>query len=121
MYILLYHCIQLESFDTKIITQQPILTHPGLVYQLAHPVVAHKLPSKEVNMTSYDELYNLAQGSEMNARQEAKPDDDDPDRFYWVREKDNSFTQRSRSTIESGVIGPFVWYVEDGIFYAVRV
>ena len=70
-------------------------------------------------MTSHGELYNLAQGSEMNKPQEAKPEDDDPNRFYWVREKNNTYTQRNRFTIDSGVLGQCKWFVDDGKFYAV--
>ncbi|KAH6664936.1 hypothetical protein B0J14DRAFT_551449 [Halenospora varia] len=62
-----------------------------------------------------------AQGLEMNKKQEMKPADDDPNRFYWVRELDNSWSQRNRLTIDSGDIGDCRWYAKDGEFYAVRL
>ena len=62
-----------------------------------------------------------AQGLEMNERQEMKPADDDPLRMYWVRELDNTWTQRNRLTIDSGDIGELRWYAHEGIFYAVRL
>ena len=62
-----------------------------------------------------------AQGEEMSKRQEMKPADDDPFRFYWVRELDQSWSQRNRMTIDSGDIGDCRWYAKDGAFYAVRL
>ncbi|RDL34399.1 uncharacterized protein BP5553_07527 [Venustampulla echinocandica] len=62
-----------------------------------------------------------AQGLGMNKKQDMKPADDDPHRFYWVREFDNTWSQRSRMTIDSGDIGECRWYAKDGEFYAVRL
>ncbi|PMD40650.1 hypothetical protein L207DRAFT_554340 [Hyaloscypha variabilis F] len=62
-----------------------------------------------------------AQASNINEKQEMKPADDDPYRMYWVRELDNSWTQRNRLTIDSGDIGDCRWYAIDGQFYAVRL
>lgn len=62
-----------------------------------------------------------AQGLGMNKKQEMKPADDDPLRMYWVRELDNTWTQRNRLTIDSGDIGDCRWYAIDGTFYAVRL
>ncbi|UNI21355.1 hypothetical protein JDV02_007351 [Purpureocillium takamizusanense] len=51
--------------------------------------------------------------------QDMKPGDDDPSRFYWVREIDGNWTQRSRYSIDQI---PCRWYVTDeGWFYAVRL
>lgn len=62
-----------------------------------------------------------AHGTKMNAQQDMKPADDDPFRMYWVRELDNTWTQRNRLTIDSGDIGQCRWYAMDGQFYAVRL
>lgn len=52
--------------------------------------------------------------------QEFKPADDDPSRFYYVREVDGNWTQRNRFTIDH--MGDCRWYVTDeGWFYAVRL
>ncbi|TVY40829.1 hypothetical protein LSUB1_G002718 [Lachnellula subtilissima] len=58
---------------------------------------------------------------EMDKPQEMKPADDDKFRFYWVRELDNTWSQRNRLTIDSGDIGDVRWYAKDGTFYAVRL
>jgi len=62
-----------------------------------------------------------AAGLEMDKPQEMKPADDDKFRFYWVRELDNTWSQRNRLTIDSGDIGDVRWYAKDGTFYAVRL
>ncbi|GAO14166.1 hypothetical protein UVI_02037510 [Ustilaginoidea virens] len=52
--------------------------------------------------------------------QDFKPADDDPSRFYYVREVDGNWTQRNRFTIDH--MGNCRWYVTDeGWFYAVRL
>ncbi|CAG8948699.1 hypothetical protein HYFRA_00001820 [Hymenoscyphus fraxineus] len=53
-------------------------------------------------------------------KQEMKPADDDPHRWYWVRELDDTWTQRNRLTIDSDGFGEVIWYVNKGEFYAVR-
>lgn len=45
------------------------------------------------------------QTPDANKKQDMKPSDDDPHRMYWVREIDNTWTQRNRLTIDSGDIG----------------
>lgn len=51
--------------------------------------------------------------------QDFKPKDDDPSRYYMVRELDNTWTQRNRYTIDALNCR---WYLADqGYFYAVRV
>ena len=57
----------------------------------------------------------------VNGKDEMVPADPDPFRMYWVRELDQTFTQRDRRTIDSGDIGDCRWYVKDGKFYAVRL
>lgn len=52
--------------------------------------------------------------------QDFKPSDDDPSRFYYVREVDGTWTQRNRYSIDH--MGDCRWYVTDeGWFYAVRL
>lgn len=52
--------------------------------------------------------------------QDFKPADDDPSRYYPVREVDGNWTQRNRFTIDN--LGDCRWYVTDaGYFYAVRM
>lgn len=52
--------------------------------------------------------------------QDFKPMDDDPLRYYPVRELDGNWTQRNRLTIDN--LGDCRWYVSDtGYFYAVRL
>ncbi|KAK7415118.1 hypothetical protein QQX98_006150 [Neonectria punicea] len=52
--------------------------------------------------------------------QDFKPADDDPSRYYYVREVDGHWTQRNRFTIDH--LGDCRWYVtNDGWFYAIRM
>lgn len=64
---------------------------------------------------------NFAEHSNINAKQEMKPADDNPGRYYWVRELDDTWTQRNRFTIDSGDIGECRWYVDMGRWYAIRL
>lgn len=68
-----------------------------------------------------EQQISTAENTGMNAKQDMKPADDDPLRMYWVRELDNTWTQRNRVTIDSGDIGECRWYAIDGVFYAVRL
>jgi hypothetical protein len=62
----------------------------------------------------------FAHSNKMFQPQEFKPSDDDPSRFYYVRELDGNWTQRNRFTIDH--MGDCRWYVTDeGWFYAVRL
>lgn len=57
---------------------------------------------------------------EINEGQQMQPDDPDRFRMYWVRELDDTWTQRNRVTIDSGDLGRIKWYaMHGGIFYAV--
>jgi len=63
-----------------------------------------------------------AQGLEMDKGQEMKPADDDPMRWYWVRELDGTYTQRNRLTIDSPEFGDVRWFAQEGgKFYAARL
>ncbi|KAF4453098.1 hypothetical protein F53441_4158 [Fusarium austroafricanum] len=62
----------------------------------------------------------FAHANKMYEPQDFKPADDDPSRFYYVREVDGNWTQRNRFTIDH--MGDSKWYVTDeGWFYAVRL
>lgn len=61
----------------------------------------------------------FAHANKLFEAQDFKPSDDDPSRFYYVREVDGNWTQRNRFTIDH--MGDCRWYVTDeGWFYAVR-
>lgn len=61
-----------------------------------------------------------AQTNRMFEPQDFKPSDDDPSRFYYVRELDGNWTHRSRFSIDQAE--DCRWYVTDeGWFYAVRL
>lgn len=63
---------------------------------------------------------NFAQGNRLFEPQDFKPSDDDPSRFYYVRELDGNWTQRNRFSIDH--MGDCRWYVTDeGWFYAIRL
>ncbi|RGP80956.1 hypothetical protein FLONG3_882 [Fusarium longipes] len=62
----------------------------------------------------------FAHANKLYEPQDFKPADDDPSRFYYVREVDGNWTQRNRFTIDH--MGDSKWYVTDeGWFYAVRL
>jgi hypothetical protein len=62
----------------------------------------------------------FAHANKLFEPQDFKPSDDDPSRFYYVREVDGNWTQRSRFSIDQ--MGDCRWYVTDeGWFYAVRL
>ncbi|KAI9897165.1 hypothetical protein N3K66_008187 [Trichothecium roseum] len=63
---------------------------------------------------------NFAYNNRLFEPQDFKPADEDPGRFYYVREVDGNWTQRSRFSIDH--IDNVRWYVTDeGWFYAVRL
>lgn len=63
---------------------------------------------------------NFAHSNKLFEPQDFKPSDDDPSRFYYIRELDGNWTQRNRFTIDH--MGDCRWYVTDeGWFYAVRL
>ncbi|EPE03526.1 hypothetical protein F503_06699 [Ophiostoma piceae UAMH 11346] len=82
----------------------------------------HPEPALGVGQTPTEvlqEQLEFAYNNNMYEPQDFKPADDDKSRFYWVREMDGNWTQRSRATIDH--IG-CRWYITDsGMFYAVRL
>ena len=51
--------------------------------------------------------------------QDFKPADDNPSKYYFVREVDGNWTQRNRFTIDK--MGDCRWYITDeGTWYAAR-
>lgn len=82
----------------------------------------HPEPAMGVGQTpneTLQEQLEFAYANNMYEPQDFKPADDDKSRFYWVRELDGNWTQRSRATIDH--IG-CRWYITDsGVFYAVRL
>ena len=65
------------------------------------------------------EQVEFAYANELYESQDFKPADDNPSRFYFVREVDGNWTQRNRFTIEN--LGDCRWYITgEGYFYAVR-
>ncbi|PHH76532.1 hypothetical protein CDD83_4240 [Cordyceps sp. RAO-2017] len=75
-----------------------------------------------VGRTPNEEMLRQIQFAHQNKLfepQDFKPGDDDPSRFYFVREVDGNWTQRNRYTIDQLACR---WYVTDeGWFYAVRL
>lgn len=62
----------------------------------------------------------FAHANRLYEPQDFKPADEDPGRFYWLREVDGNWTQRSRHTLDN--LGDIRWYVTDeGWFYAVKL
>ena len=62
----------------------------------------------------------FAYSNQLFEPQEFKPADDDPSRFYYVRELDGNWTQRNRFSIDH--MGNCRWFITDeGWFYAVRL
>jgi len=64
----------------------------------------------------------VAQNLGMNVSQKTQPGDPNPDLYYWVRERDDTWTQRDRRTIDSGQLGDIRWYTQGpGLYYAERL
>lgn len=63
----------------------------------------------------------IAENNKVNEAQSIAPADPNPERMYWVREFDGTWTLRNRLTIESGDIGDWTWYIDpsNNTFYAV--
>ncbi|KAK0386332.1 hypothetical protein NLU13_6169 [Sarocladium strictum] len=63
--------------------------------------------------------HQFAHANNLFEPQDFKPADDDPSRYYYVREVDGNWTQRNRFSIEN--TGDCRWFVTpEGWFYAVR-
>ncbi|EPE28726.1 hypothetical protein GLAREA_09847 [Glarea lozoyensis ATCC 20868] len=93
--------------------QAPTYAYPP--YPYAPPQWAHP------GATPSEVLTQNIMHTETSAKQEMKPADDDPHRFYMVRELDGSWSRRNRMTIDSGDIGECRWFAREGEFYAVRL
>ncbi|CAK7204366.1 hypothetical protein SEUCBS139899_007122 [Sporothrix eucalyptigena] len=82
----------------------------------------HPEPAMGVGQTPSEvlqEQLEFAYANNLYEPQDFKPADDDKSRFYWLRELDGNWTQRSRATIDH--LG-CRWYITDGgVFYAVRL
>jgi hypothetical protein len=65
------------------------------------------------------EQREFAEKSHMFEPQDFKPSDDDPSRYYMVRELDGHWTQRNRFTIDH--LGCRWYLADEGYFYAVRL
>ncbi|CAK7223822.1 hypothetical protein SBRCBS47491_005336 [Sporothrix bragantina] len=82
----------------------------------------HPEPAMGVGQTPNEvlqEQLEFAYANNLYEPQDFKPADDDKSRFYWLRELDGNWTQRSRATIDH--LG-CRWYITDGgVFYAVRL
>jgi hypothetical protein len=90
------------------------------------PVVSGNIPPPEISgfgKTASEVAAEHAQFAYANGvfePQDFKPADDDPSRFYPVREVDGNWTQRSRMTIDN--LGDCRWFITpEGYFYAVRL
>lgn len=83
---------------------------------------AHPEPALGVGLTESETLQQqieFAHANRLYEPQDFKPADEDKSRFYWLRELDGNWTQRSRLTIDSLSCR---WYMTDnGFFYAVRL
>ena len=63
---------------------------------------------------------HFAYANNMFEPQDIKPADDDPSRYFFVRELDGEWTQRNRFTIDN--LGDCRWYITDGgMLYAARL
>ncbi|KIH94126.1 hypothetical protein SPBR_05857 [Sporothrix brasiliensis 5110] len=82
----------------------------------------HPEPAMGIGQTPNEvlqEQLEFAYANNLYEPQDFKPADDDKSRFYWLRELDGNWTQRSRATIDH--LG-CRWYITDGgVFYAVRL
>ncbi|RKF80104.1 hypothetical protein GcM3_048027 [Golovinomyces cichoracearum] len=115
----------LQLTAPQIVCQQPIIASPGLIYavpMLIHPNVA--LPSRLHIGATESQIAERQLASNKDRKTDPnldfKPPDNDPFRFYPVREKDGSYMQVNRRTIDSGDIGKVTWYCNDGTYYAVK-
>lgn len=117
---------QLHAAPGPTFVQQPGL-HPAMCAQPAMPFgAASSGPAPDITglgRTQGEETtrqLNFAHANRMFESQDFKPSDDDPSRYYYVRELDGNWTQRNRFSIDH--MGDCRWYVTDeGWFYAVRL
>lgn len=95
----------------------PFPVQPGMF-----PAPVHNDPVLGIGQTGAEtmaEQMRFAHENGLFEVQDFKPKDDDPSRYYMVRELDGNWTQRNRYTIDALNCR---WYLADqGYFYAVRV
>lgn len=95
---------------------------PGMIPMMAGKAGPNIPDVAGVGLTPLEESvrqHDFAHKNKMFEPQDFKPADDDPSRFYYVRELDGNWTQRNRFTIEN--TGDCRWMVTpEGWFYAVR-
>ncbi|KAG6236208.1 hypothetical protein E4U25_003982 [Claviceps purpurea] len=104
----------------------PMGVHAGvpMTYMQGNPTSSNAIPDVSgIGKTPHEEAVRqleFAFSNRLFEPQDFKPADDDPSRFYYVREVDGNWTQRNRFTIDH--MGDSRWYVTDeGWFYAVRL
>jgi len=112
----------------QFMVQQPVMQNgaqhvvAGNTPFQAQPAVMHNDPVLGVGQTGSEimaEQMKFAHQNGLFEVQDFKPKDDDPSRYYMVRELDGVWTQRNRFTIDSLNCR---WYLADqGYFYAVRL
>ena len=86
------------------------------------PMPMHLDPVLGVGKTTGElsaEQRHFAEVNGLFEPQDFKPGDDDPARFYMVRELDGTWTQRNRYTIDA--LGCRWYLADEGYFYAIRL
>ncbi|KAB5558447.1 hypothetical protein GE09DRAFT_1221560 [Coniochaeta sp. 2T2.1] len=110
------------------VAQQPVMVN-GVPHVVAgnapfpgQPGIMHPDPVLGIGQTGSEVMADQIKFAHENGlfdAQDFKPKDDDPSRYYMVRELDGTWTQRNRYTIDALNCR---WYLADqGYFYAVRV
>lgn len=88
----------------------------------SQPMPVHTDPVLGIGRTQSEivaEQMQFAEANDLFKRQDFKPADDDPSRYYMVRELDGAWTQRNRMTIDA--LGCRWYLADEGYFYAVRL
>lgn len=105
---------------------QPVaVTGPPVVVAGNYPpqsMPVHHDPVLGIGRTRNEIIADQRQFAEANdlfKPQDFKPSDDDPSRYYMVRELDGNWTQRNRITIDN--LGCRWYLADEGYFYAVRL
>jgi hypothetical protein len=112
---------------------QPVMMQGGAPQVIAgntpHPMFmdgmqggVHPEPAMGIGSTAgeiHAQHAHFAHENNMFEPQDFKPADDDPSRYYMVRELDGNWTQRNRFTIDN--LGCRWYLTDEGYFYAVRL
>jgi hypothetical protein len=118
-----------QPVQAQHVMQQPVMVN-GMPHVVAgngtlqaHPAMFHPDPVLGIGQTGSEmmaEQIRFAHENGLFEPQDFKPKDDDPSRYYMVRELDGTWTQRNRTTIDALNCR---WYLADpgNYFYAVRV